>query len=186
MPRSLRKALDKSWRIWAEIAQRTFASGKYDPAQEILAHAELTGAPADLRYLRIDNKYSVTLIGGRTDSLPPKIEKTLVMWLWNKSNGMMYYCMRLSAIPKRVSPGAFDRWLCSHELLSIYPSWRKLAVKAIDWLWAQQNQDGLWDFGPRDPAWFYLPLSATWRNRQNRVNDWSTRILILLRRFESG
>ncbi|MHC4456241.1 MAG: hypothetical protein ACYS0I_03950 [Planctomycetota bacterium] len=179
------KVLDESWRIWAEIAQRTFASGKYDPAQEILAHAELTGAPADLRYLRIDNKYSVSLIGARTDSLPPTIEKTLVMWLWNKSNGMMYYCMRPSAIPKRVSPGAFDRWLCSHELLSIYPTWRKLAVKTIDWLWTQQNQDGLWNFGPRGckNTSCYLPLSDNWRKKQNRQYDWSTRVLILLRNY---
>ena len=177
------KVLDKPWRMWAEIAQRTFTSGKYDPEGEILAHAELSGAPADLRYLKIDNKYSVSLIGARTDKLAAKIEKAMVTWLWNKKNGIMYYCMDISVIPKRCTCGAINRWLCSHELLSIYPTWRKFAVKTIDWLWTQQNKDGLWDFGLRDQ--FYLPLSATWRNRQNRINDWSTRILMFLNRFES-
>lgn len=176
------KVFDQFWYIWAEIAQHTFISGQYDPDREILAHAELTGAPADLRYLKIDNKYSISIIGARANSLPPKIEKSLVTWLWGKSNGIMYYCMDISAIPRRCTCGVFDRWLCSHELLSIYPSWRRLAGKTVDWLWKQQ-ENGLWDFGSRDPAWPYLPLSATWRTKQNRIDDWSTRILILLRRF---
>ena len=35
------KVIDKSWRIWAEIAQRTFGSGKYDPLQEIRAYEDI-------------------------------------------------------------------------------------------------------------------------------------------------
>ena len=58
----------------------------------------------------------------------------------------------------------------------------EFARESIEWLWAQRNDQGLWDLGPRSPASVYLPLSDSWRRRQDRVYDWATRVLILLGR----
>jgi len=90
--------------------------------------------------------------------------------------------VRLSQ-PPRGSASVLDRWFTSMELLSCFPRWRRVAKDAIGWLWAQRNEQKLWDFGPRWPASAALPLSESWRNPRHRQNDHSTRTLILLRRY---
>jgi hypothetical protein len=76
-----------------------------------------------------------------------------------------------------------DRWLASRELLAHYfPSWVSVALPGIDWLWAQQDAGGYWDFGPLPAASSRLPLSDSWRDRRVRRLDWTVRVLILLNR----
>jgi hypothetical protein len=64
-----------------------------------------------------------------------------------------------------------------------FPSWTRFAQASIAWLWAQQNGQGYWDFGPRPSSISNLPLSDSWRSKDNRVFDWTTRVLILLRKY---
>lgn len=77
-----------------------------------------------------------------------------------------------------------DRWLASLELLSrCFPVWVDFAHPSIEWLWEQRNEQGLLDFGPRPSSIAFLPLSDNWYTRQNRLFDWTTRVLILLRKY---
>lgn len=55
--------LDESWKLWATIAERTFASGKYDPGAEMQAHERLTGASVKSSYLVLNNRYQLALLG---------------------------------------------------------------------------------------------------------------------------
>jgi hypothetical protein len=80
-----------------------------------------------------------------------------------------------------------DRWLASLELLArTFPTWIYRAEEAVGWLWAQQNEQGYWDFGLRPYSTANLPLSDNWRNRKNRIFDWTTRVLILLKKYADG
>jgi hypothetical protein len=178
-------ALDELWHLWNGIAQRTFASGAYDPEAEIRAHRECTGASVKGSYLVIDNKYALALLASRLAALPSAVESTLVQWLWHKDDGIGYLREPLSQPPRAMKAGPLERWLASQELLSGFPSWRSVAEGVVSWLWEQRTPDGWWDFGSRATVSVVLPLSETWRRQGARRVDWTTRVLILLRRYQA-
>lgn len=177
--------LDEVLQLWSEIATRTFASGAYDPQAEIRAHRDLTGASVEGSYLVIDNKYALALLGSRVASLPFDLEAALAQWLWRKEDGIGYLRQPLSQPPHPMKAGPLERWFASHELLSVFPSWRSRAGEIVSWLWEQRTPGGWWDFGPRPAFSAVLPLSETWRRKGARRTDWTTRALLLLHRYHT-
>ena len=175
--------LDKAWNLWAAIAKRTFASGKYDSEAEIRAHQELTGASVKDSYLVLSSRYQLSLLGSRATKLPRNLENAIVDWVWHKEKGISYLEIPLATLPARFTAGMLDRFFTSLEIISLFPSWRRHAGNIVEWLWAQRNDEGLWDFGPRANMSVYFPLSESWRKEKYRQHDWSTRVLALLRRY---
>ncbi len=175
--------LNEVWTLWANIARRTLASGTYNPETEVRVHRELTGASVKNSYLVLNNQYTLSLLGSRAAQLPNNIEKALVSWVWHNEDGVGYLDVPLFRPPCHSTPGTLDRWFTSIELLSYFPSWCQFAKDVINWLWTQKDQEELWDLGPRASTSYYFPLSESWRKRQNRLYDWSTRVLALLRKY---
>ena len=176
-------ALEQDRRLWLEITQRTFQSGNYDAADEIRAHAALTGARVKDSNLVLDNRYTFNILGSVEGMLSTELERILLGWLWNRPEGIMYLGVPLNEDPPVHAPGQFDRWLASLEMLArLFPQWIHVAGDALDWIWSQKNEEGYWDFGPRPNYLSYMPLSDNWRKQNNRVFDWTTRILVLLAR----
>lgn len=173
--------LDKPWKLWEEIAERTFVSGKYDEEAEIRAHEALTGASVKDSYLVLNNRYQLELLGARANRLPKVVEISLLDWVWHKSDGVGYLEIPLANPPQRYTAGTLDRLFTSLEILSYFPSWRRQSKSMVDWLWKQRNSEGMWDFGPRASMTVYFPLSENWRNSRNRQHDWTTRTLTILR-----
>ena len=179
-------ALDEDRELWSEIAKRTFRSGTYDEQDEIDAHAELTGATVKDSYLLIGGRYQLSILGSKAGLLTSETEDALLRWLWERPQGIGYLGIPLSE-PPPAKPGPFDRWLASLELVArCFPSRAEFAAPAIEWLWDRRNGEAFWDFGPRPAASSFLPLSDNWRHRKDRAFDWTTRILLLLRRYEAG
>jgi hypothetical protein len=181
------KILEEDRSLWREIAMRTFHSGEYSEEDEILAHAALTGASVRNSYLVINNRYALNVLGSRRALLPPTIEESLLAWLWQHDRGIGYLDMPFGKTPSLKKPGSLDRWFSSLELLlRTFPrSAPRLAVW-IGWIWDQQDDDGLWDFGPRSPSSDFLPLADDWRRREQRRIDWSTRVLLLANTLALG
>ena len=177
------RVLDRPWKLWATIAERTFGSGKYDPEAEVRAHQLLTGASVKDSYLVLNNRYQLALLGSRARKLSKSVEAALVDWVWHKEDGVGYLEIPLSTHPQRFTPGMLDRLFTSLEILSCFPSWREHASNVIAWLWASRNKEGLWDFGPRASMSVYFPLSESWRKSKQRQHDWSARVLALLRNY---
>ena len=178
--------LDQDRRLWREIARRAFQAGKYSEEDEIQAHADLTDATVKDSYLVLNNRYQLNVLGSIPGTLSEELETALLQWLWAKPDGIGYLEISLSQ-PPPTKPGPFDRWLASLEMLArLFPLWVSLAQPSIGWLWKQADEQGCWDFGPRSGSMFFLPLSDSWRDRQNRLFDWTTRILILLRKHYEG
>lgn len=175
-------ALDEIWDTWHQIAQRTFASGDYSQWEESRAHYDLTGASVANTYLVLNSKYQLALLGARAQELDPELEERLVRWVWGWHEGVGYMDGRPAAPPVDETGGA-DRWLAIHELLAAFPTWRAIAGDTIEWLWRQRGDDGLWDLGERSSVSRVLPLSESWRRRDARRHDWSTRILVLMRAY---
>lgn len=169
--------------LWRTIAQQTFQSGTYRAEDEIAVHRELTGATVKESYLVLNGRYQLTLLGSQPGLLSPELESVLLQWLWARPAGIGYLGIPLRTQPPD-KPSEIDRWLASLELLArSFPGWVQVAQPAIDWLWAQQNAAGLWDFGPRPASIANLPLSDSWRRKESRIFDWSTRVLTLLRNY---
>lgn len=175
--------LDETWKLWATIAEHTFASGKYDSRAEIRAHKMLTGADVKNSYLTLNNRYQLALLGSRATRLQKNVENALITWVWHKSDGVGYLEIPLATPLPRYTLGMLDRLFTSLELLSHFPSAPKLASSMVEWLWKQRNSEGLWDFGPRATFSVYFPLSQSWRSKKQRQHDWSTRVLVLLRKL---
>jgi hypothetical protein len=180
------RVLDKSWKLWATIAERTFISGRYDSEAEIRAHQLLTGASVIDSYLVLNNRYQLALVGSRAGKLSKSVEEALVGWVWHRNSGVGYLGIPLSNLPQRFTPRVLDRLFTSLEILSCFPSWPKYAGNVITWLWSNRNEEGLWDFGSRASMTVYFPLSESWRKTKRRQQDWSTRVLVQLRNYHGG
>ena len=127
----------------------------------------------------------VELLGSRADRLPRTVESALFDWVWHKSDGIGYLEVPLANPPRKFTAGMLDRLFTSLEILWCFPSWHKQGKSIVDWFWKQRNNDGLWDFGPRAFMSVYFPLSESWRETKRRQHDWTTRTLVLLRKFYS-
>ena len=175
--------LNKDRRLWYEILKKTFRSGSYKEQDEIDAHLELTKVTVKDSYLVINNKYQLNILGSIPGIIPQKLELSLLKWLWEGPNGIGYLGIPLYQQPP-IKSGPFDRWLNSLELLSrLFPAWIQFAKPSIEWLWEKRDNKGYWDFGPRSISSSVLPLSDNWRSRTDREFDWTTRILILLKKY---
>ena len=188
------KILDAVWDLWYRIVDRAFPSGQYNREREIEAHLELRGINDISQYakkfitkrggLNSFNKYHVTLLGSQADRLPYQFEKAYFTKIWNQ--GMGYLGVPPAMLPVSLlkkTPLYFEAWLSSIELLTPFRSWPTHAKKPVHWLWEQRSEDGGWDFGPRSSRSTCFPLSESWRKKRNREFDWTTRVLVLLRKY---
>lgn len=172
--------LDRVWAKWVEIGRRTFESGIYDSEAEVRAHRALTGASVRDSYLTMNNHYALALLTSRPDCLPRELECSLLAWLCSGATVIKYVDWRPGNLPDPVVPSQVERWFRAAELLCRFEGWRKRGRGALDWLWLQRREGGLWDFGPQRQQSWALPLSRDWRSRRRRVHDYSTRALVLL------
>lgn len=176
-------ALDRIWEVWCEIATRSFASGGYDAQDESRAHQDLTGASVTGSYLSLNNPYTLRLLASRSGSLPELVERSLLAWLFGLPEGIRTFEQKLNDPPALESAGRLDRWFSSHALLAKFPGWRRHAAGAVQWIWKQRTEEGIWDFGARVPSSTVLPYSESWRRAGAREVDWTVRVLLLLRHF---
>ncbi|MDD5646268.1 MAG: hypothetical protein PHW86_03780 [Candidatus Bipolaricaulis sp.] len=172
-------ALDPVWALWHEIARRTFSGGTYDPGAEEAAHLDLTGASVRGTYLVLANRYAVALLAARADRIDPRVRGPLLRWLWGHPKGLGYLEAPLATPPARdAASGQVERWIRSHEIVANL-STHAAVGPILDALGASRRDDGLWDLGPRASSSPVLPLSLTWRAKDARAVDWTTRILSL-------
>ncbi len=69
--------------------------------------------------------------------------------------------------------------------MQLYPYWRKNAAPFVEWVVDQQGSDGLWDFGVPHNGFGSATLariSESWRGK-HRALDWTTHVLLLLKRY---
>lgn len=171
--------LGTTYTRWIEIAERTFASGRYNEDDELAAHVSLTGA-STMRdsYLVLSNKYAVGLLGHVQARLTEATEPLLVGWLLSLP-GLRYIGIPASRALKSLHGGAVGGWIHTHLILSRFPSWPRLATSQMVELAALCDEEGLWDLGPGSR----LQISESWRRRLNRKIDSSVCALLLLKRW---
>ncbi len=164
-----------SWESLLEVAKRAFASGHYRLADEVKAFLAITGIHVPKGFL--ESQHALWIISARP--LPGQLERDLVDWVWNKPDGIRYVRVPL-ANPR---PRTIAYWLKSMNILARFASWRQVSAIALNNLWQQRDAQGLWDFGSQAAQSRDFPLSENWRQRMKRKVDYSTCVLVVLRRW---
>lgn len=167
--------LDDAWDCLVEITRQAFISGKYQLADEAQAFLQRANTHVPKGFL--ESKHALLILSART--LPGSIERQLVEWIWHKPDGIRYLRAPLYA----PQPRMIAYWLRSMNILTRFPSWREVSVSTLNRLWDQRDNQGLWDFGSQIAWCTDFPLSESWRQSMNRRVDYSTCILVLLRRY---
>ncbi len=175
--------LDPVWRLWHEVARRTFAGGAYDADAEAEAHRELTGATVAGSYLVLANRYALALLAARSSEIDADLRRAIGVWIGRSEDGIGYYGTPLAVPPGGMSAGVLERFLQSHETVARLGVGASATGPLADWLDGHRRPDGLWDLGARAAWSAQLPLSETWRRADARTVDWSVRVLALLIRW---
>jgi len=168
------------WDLWHEIARRSFAGGSYSADAEADAHRDLTGASVCGTYLVLSNRYALSLLAARAARMDEAVRRAIALWVGHRPDGVGYYGLPLSVPPEASSPGVFERFLLSHEVVARFSVPAAPTGPLADWLGSHRQEDGSWDLGPRVSWTAELPLSESWRRGDARTVDWTTRVLALL------
>jgi len=169
------KILDPNWAYLLEVASLAFASGEYCLEDEAAAYLRLSGVHIPGGFL--ESQHALWILSSHR--LPRQLDQALVNWIWHKPDGIRYLRVPLSNPPPRL----IGYWLRSMSLLTRFDSWREISIKTLNQMWKLRDENGLWDFGSHIAKSVDFPLSESWRQANNRRLDYSTCLLVLLRRY---
>ena len=175
-------ALDGTWNFWATVLHRSFPNGVHKLDAELAVHQQLLERSGKPGWMRLNSKPVLMILGSRVSQLPNGVKSAYVDWLWNHCpKGFVYFDVRLDSSPEALCGHRLGGWLGSLELLSAFPSSRRIAQPAIEHLLASRNAEGLWDFGIQSSC---PRFSASYRRRRCCTHDWTMRVTHLLERFQ--
>jgi hypothetical protein len=169
------KLLDSLWIYLVEVAQQAFASGNYCQEDESAAYLRMSGVHVPGGFL--ESQHALWILSSR--QLPHQLDHALVSWIWHKPDGIRY----IRTTMQNPSSRQIGYWLRSMNLLSRFGSWREISLDSLNHLCEQRDKQGLWDFGSDIARSIDFPLSESWRHSISRKLDYSTCILVLLRKF---
>ena len=176
---------------WCEIAGSAFRGRELNHAKAAHACADLLALPQpvaeELVTFGFNCKYLPSVLAAAESELTSAIRTRYLKYLLTLERGIGYISANLAGFPVGRQPRDVNAWFVSWELLSRFSGWRAIGWEAMDWLCAQRNDDGYWDFGKRY-GWNvsggnYMPLSENWRKPIARRHDWTTRTLLLLKAY---
>ncbi len=166
--------LDPYWTSLVDVAKQAFASGSYSLKDEEDAFLRLSGIHVPGGFL--ESQHALWILSSR--KLLYQLEYAIMSWLWHKLDGIRYIRAPLT----QPHPRQIGYWLRSMNILARFDSWRKLSVGTLINLWKQRDNEGLWDFSTGISRSVEFPLSDNWRQTVNRKMDYSTCMLVSLRR----
>ncbi|MDI9468881.1 MAG: hypothetical protein QM296_01600 [Bacillota bacterium] len=160
---------------WAGIVEEAFSSGSYCRDREIAAFTRWRGAGQKASFeTGFGMFYHAALLPGiktRETEAPLFLDYYL-----SKPDGMYYtYEQVLKQPPAVCASRAASRYLAAMEVLLRYDRARDKLSFVIDWLDANRDENGQWDFGEKAKDGVYFPLSDRW-DQSSRITDSSYRV----------
>lgn len=168
--------------VWMNIVESAFQSGIYRLEDELSAHEDLTGLE-DVKYLRINSKYHVMLIQAIQMQMEPELLTKYIDWLLHEGIGYIHPNRAITPIPLDERPSYLDTsWFASLELLAGFDVASSVLKNHVDWIYTSHVEKH-WDFFGRSPSSVHFPYSKSWKDPENVTMDWSTRVLVLLKKI---
>ncbi len=129
------------------------------------------------------NLYQVSLVQGLLEA---DVEKDYVDYILNNEGGIYYYGYqkRLIELPDQFASKQTTKFLACIELLLGFKSSHEKLAYVFDWLDSNKNGQGLWDMTGKAKDKIHLPLSDSWRNKEDRVKDCSYLICNIYEKME--
>lgn len=159
---------------WARVVEKAFSGGGYNPEEETAAFLAWKGRrPKSEFETGFGMFYHAALLTG---VLSPETEDLFLEYLLSRPGGMFYiYDKPLNRPPEVFSSRSASCYLAAMEVLSRYDRARGKLGFVADWLFANQNEKGQWDFGEKARDGIYFPLSDRW-DKTARLADSTYRV----------
>ena len=164
---------------WVQVLNNTFESGNYNGKHEKDAYKDIFGLTDEIRYLHLNSKYHLELFSWSKKKISKGIIDAYTNWLWEETREIYYMPINLANYRIFHSRYLYS-WLNALKYVLKFGYHNKTTSLAIDWVWNQRNEQGLWDFGPVTDN--YYKLSSNWR-KNNRSFDCSTLVLCVLKDY---
>lgn len=172
-------------RQWAAIAERAFASGRYDRDDDAAAFAAQFGrSPKSGFETGFGMFYHAALLQG---VLTPETESRLLDYYIARPEGIYYiYDKPLYVLPEMFASRAASCYLAAIEVLADYRQAGEKLRFVVRWLDENRDEQGQWDLGAGVKDGVYFPLSDSWRKEACRKSDCTERILKILEKLRNG
>ena len=166
-------ALEVAYR-WARVVEKAFAGGSYSLADDIAAFTAWKGRkPKSGFETGFGMFYHAALLPG---VLPSKTENMFLDYYLSKPDGMYYiYDRPLNQLPEVFASRKSSCYIAAIEVLARYDRAKEKLNFVMDWLNANRNKNGQWDFGEKAKDGVYFPLSDRW-DKTTRIADSTYRI----------
>ncbi|MCL2059192.1 MAG: hypothetical protein FWH01_09095 [Oscillospiraceae bacterium] len=173
-------------RQWAQVAEQSFETGRFDKDAHAEAFAEIFGrrpsaqSGFEIGYGFLYDAYLLQRV------LSPETERRLLDFYLSKPDGIYYVGSgRLTELPPVFASRRASFYIAGLEILAEYSTAGEKLGFAADWLNAQKDTDGQWDMGPKANDGIYFPLSDSWRKPADRKADCTERVKNLLQKIEN-
>lgn len=154
---------------WAQVAEKAFAGGSYNRDDDIVTFTQLKGRKPKSGFETGFGMFYHAALLPRV--LSPKTEDLFLDYYLSKPDGMYYiYDKPLNQPPEIFASRSSSCYLAAIEVLSRYGQSKGKMNFVIEWLYANQDESGQWDFGEKAKDGVYFPLSDWWTT-QKRLTD---------------
>jgi hypothetical protein len=172
---------DRTFFEWQYIAGRAFWNGEYSYEQERAAQHEVFLTRED-RLVPMQTE----LLLKRRDQTAPGLDGAMLRHYGEHAYHHGYFWWENpKKLPENFIYNKTRRWFATFNYINQFRGSALYLADSVDWLMANQNADGLWDWGTqtKDP-WGYFGYFSTTRNyRHNRVVDCTMEVLSFLKKY---
>ena len=170
---------DRTYNEWFYIASRAYESGEYSYERERAAQHEIFWTKEDRL---VPMQFGLLL--KRRDEIPPELEDCMLRHHGEHAyNHGHFWDGTPKALPENFIYNKTRRWFHTFNYINQFRGSAIYLADAVNWLMANKNADGLWDWGSqiKDP-WGYFGYFSTNRNyKHNRVVDCTMEVLNFLK-----
>ncbi len=156
---------------WSQVISYAFTSGKYSQDDYLEAYEKILNKKANGdRFTNFVNYYQVSLT---SDMYTKETEELVFDHILDNVGGIYYlgYRNKLKELPEDFSSKQANKFIASIELLTQYKCSSSKLQYVVDWINSSKAHDNTWDFGSKSKDNIYLPLSDSWRKKENRLED---------------
>lgn len=164
---------------WANVIEAAFEGGEANGKAYCDAYVKefqsKAKAPREVDFVTF---YVISLLQGM---LTEKTERRMLDYVIAHPKGIYYiYDKPLSQPPDNFNSRQASCYLAAIELLTGYETAKEKLGFVVDWLELNRDENGQWDMGAKVKDQIYFPLSDSWKKGEDRKQDCTDRISVLL------
>ncbi|MCP4159867.1 MAG: hypothetical protein GY760_07330 [Deltaproteobacteria bacterium] len=182
---------------WARVISHAFSGETFRQEYYNEAYYDIHKSPQKPDMWGFLNYYVIAILPG---FLSADVEFRFLDYILNSDQGIIYIHYngldnkgqnKRGVRPFNEFPDDFcstiaRKYIDVYELISLYPSAKEICKPFTNWIYENILEDGFWDLGSSAKDNINLPLSNSWRKRENRKIDCTVRIQSILAGIENS